>query len=253
MRRSILPWLVLVLVSASTSGCYTTSAMRQSERIVRAGFAFDDLGPWVLVAGPASVLVAGGALAIGSIVPLTRGVDPREPDAKWFTGYSGPMRAPEDVGLLCHRDGATWVTGMRSEAGGSWAVARHEKWHFPVCIEALPGRYELEVHYFARQHEDDRELSVSRQAESTAPSIIVWHAEAGQVDALVAEISTPQPAPGMPPQRHIPRSRALGTTWWELQASSWVARIDRQAAWDALDGPVPDQRSAWVEWQARKR
>jgi hypothetical protein len=161
------------------------------------------------------------------------------------------MRTPQEVGVLCHQDIATWVTGLRAEGTETWHVARLEKWHFPVCIEVLPGRYELEVHYYAREHEDDQELSVNRQAESTHPSVVVWEARAGQVDALVAEISAPEPAPGTPPQRHIPRSRARGTTWWELQESTWVVRIDSVADWDSIGAPIAAQRAAWVKWEER--
>ena len=178
MNRFFALGLALALLLSAPTGCYTTAAMRRSERIVRGGIDFDALGPWVLVAGPASVLVAGAAFAFGSVVPIHDGVDPREPPAKWFAGYTGPLLQAEDVGFLCHRDPATWVTGIRESGTGPWNAAREEKWHFPVCIEVLPGRYELEVHYFARQHDDDRELSVSHQAESTEPSIIVWESVA---------------------------------------------------------------------------
>ena len=252
MRRWLSFAVLVVVAGAWLPGCYTTSALRRSERVLASGFDFDALGPWVLIAGPGSMLVAGSVLAVGSVIRLGDGVDPREPPDKWFHSYAGVMRRPEEVGVLCHQDIATWVTGIRAQGSDSWRVARFEKWHFPVCIEALPGRYELEVHYYTREHEDDQELSVSRQAESTAPSVIVWEATAGQVDVLVAEISAPGPAPGAPPQRHIPRSRALGTTWWNLQESSWVVRIDPLGTWDDIEGPLDAQRSAWVKWEQRR-
>ena len=37
-------------------------------------------------------------------------------------------------------------------------AARHQRWHFPRCIEVLPGRYELEVHYFVRRTENSLEV-----------------------------------------------------------------------------------------------
>lgn len=252
MRRWTSFAVLVAVAGACLTGCYTTSALRQSERVLRRGFDFDALGPWVLISGPGSMLVAGGVLAVGSVMPLGDGVDPREPPNKWFHDYGGAMRSPSEVAVLCHQSNATWVTGMRREGTKAWGVARHEKWHFPVCIEALPGRYELEVHYYAREHEDDQELSVSRQAESTHPSVIVWDAQPGQIDALVAEISAAEPAPGTPPQRHIPRSRALGTTWWELQESSWVVRIDVVGTWGSADARFAEQRAAWVDWQQRR-
>ncbi|MBW2267565.1 MAG: hypothetical protein JRH16_03230 [Deltaproteobacteria bacterium] len=252
MRCRTLLAVLIVVAGACLPGCYTASALRQSERVLSSGFDFDGLGPWVLISGPGSMLVAGGVLAVGSMVPLGDGVDPREPMDKWFHSYAGAMRAPEEVGVLCHQDVATWVTGIRGEGSAAWGTARHEKWHFPVCLEALPGRHELEVHYYAREHDDDQDLSVSRQAESTHPSVTVWEATAGQVDALVAVISAPQPAAGAPPQRHIPHSRALGTTWWELQESSWSVRIDSLGAWGELEGPVQAQRNDWAEWEGRR-
>jgi len=250
--RRILALLLACITVAVIAGCYAKSAVRRSDRIVRGGFDFDAHGPWVLVTAPGSLLLAGGNLAVGSLVPLGGGVDPREPENKWFIAYEGDMRSAEDVGILCHRDRATWVTGIRPASGGEWRKARHEKWHFPVCIEALPGRYELEVHYFARQHDDDREQSVSRQAESTEPSLVVWDARAGIVDLLSVRVGTRQPARGRAPQRHIPRSRALGTTWWELEESEWVAQIEPIADWSTLDGPVRAQRAAWVRWQEKR-
>lgn len=253
MHHSSRSLALVTLTGLLVAGCYTSSALRRSERIVRRGHDLDTLGPWVILSGPVSLLIAGGALAVGSVLPLGDGVDPREPEAKWFHAYPGAMRPAQDVGILCHQLPATWITGIRLEAGGEWQAARHEKWHFPVCIEALPGRYQLEVHYFAREHEDDRELSVSRQAESTAPSLVVWEAVAGRVDLLTVQLSAPQPARDPPPQRHIPRSRALGTSWWELEESEWNARIEPVARWDELEGPIRAQRAAWVAWEARGR
>jgi hypothetical protein len=243
----------LLLLAAATA-CYASSASRQSGRIVRDGFDFDERGPWILVSGPGSLVVAGGSFLVGSVFPLGGGVDPREPEVKWFHAYPGPMRAGEEVAILCHQDRATWVTGIRPAVpGAAWQAARQEKWHFPACIEALPGRYVLEVHYFARETEDDRENSVSRQAESTQPSTALWEAEAGRVYLLLPEIGRPGPASGAPPQRHIPRSRSLGTTWWDLQESEWSVQIEEYARWDSVSGPLAEQRQAWARWEARRR
>lgn len=249
MFRSSLTLLLACLVAASLAGCYAKSAARRSDRIVQAGFDFDAHGPWVMVTAPGSLLLAGGNLALGSVVRLGRGVDPREPEGKWFAAYGGDMRPGEEVGILCHRERATWITGIRPASGGAWRKARDEKWHFPVCVEALPGRYELEVHYFARQHDDERDQSVSLQAESTEPSFVVWEARAGGVDLLGVRVGVRQPAQGRAPQRHIPRSRALGTTWWELEESDWVAFVEPAADWSNLDGAVRDQRAEWVRWR----
>jgi len=250
--RSTFTLLLACVFVASMAGCYAKSAARRSGRIVRNGFDFDAHGPWVIVTAPGSLLLAGGNLAVGSVVLLGGGVDPREPEDKWFAAYEGDMRPAEEVGILCHRERASWITGIRPASGGEWRKARDETWHFPVCIEALPGRYELEVQYFARQHDDERDQSVSRQAESTQPSFVVWEARAGAVELLSVRVGVRQPAEGRAPQRHIPRSRSLGTTWWELEESEWVAQIEPVADWASLDGVVREQRAAWVRWQGKR-
>jgi hypothetical protein len=243
----------LALAAAACTGCYAKTAARHSERIVRQGFDFDDHGPWVLLFGPLSLVVAGIDLAIGSVAPIHGGVDPREPDEKWFHAYVGPMRAPEEVAILCHASRATWVTGIRDADAGEWRPARDEKWHFPVCIEVLPGRFDLEVHYFAREHDDELEQSVSRQTESTVPSLVTWTAEAGVVYRLSARLGAIQPSATPPPQRHIPRSRALGTTWWGLEESEWTAEIEPVGSWSDVPADLGRQREAWVEWEERRR
>jgi hypothetical protein len=146
VRRPPTAWVLaasLALAASGALGCYAKSAARHSERIVRQGFDFDDHGPWILLFGPLSLVVAGIDLAIGSVAPIHGGVDPREPEEKWFHAYAGPMRDPEQVAILCHESRATWVTGIRDTDGGEWRAARDEKWHFPVCIEVLPGRFDL--------------------------------------------------------------------------------------------------------------
>ena len=134
-----------------------------------------------------------------------------------------------------------------------WRPARDEKWHFPVCIEVLPGRFDLEVHYFAREHDDELEQSVSRQAESTVPSLVTWQAEAGRVYRLRARLGAVQPSATSPPQRHIPRSRALGTTWWGLEESEWTAEIEPAGSFADPPETLVEERQAWVEWEERRR
>jgi hypothetical protein len=236
----------------SLAGCYTKRATRAANKTVERGFDFDSHGPWILVTAPGSLLLAGGQVAVGSVIPFGKGVDPREPEIKWYHAYPGEMRSGEEVGILCHVDLAAWVTGIRPASGGAWRTARHEKWHFPACLEALPGRYEIEVNYFDRDHEDDREESVSRQAESTEPTYAIWEARAGQIDRLEVHIGAREPAQGQPPQRHIPRSRALGTTWWELNESEWFVRVVPEGQWQAQEGPLVKQRAAWAAWETKR-
>lgn len=254
MLRSCRLAAALLSVCLPLLGCYTASAWRSAERIVRGGFDWEERGPWVVVSAPGSLLVAAGDLALGSVVPLHEGgVDRREPEDKWFHSYPGQMRPAQEVAILCHRDRSTWVSALRTLPDGAWQDARHRGWHFPVCIEALPGRYEIEVQYFARVGADDEDGSVTRQAESTAPSLVSWTAEAGQVYLLGAEIGKAGPAQVTPPQRHIPHSRNLGTTWWELEESEWTARIVRVSSWESLSGPVLEQRRAWMRYEERTR
>lgn len=244
--------MLALLLLPGLAGCYASSAARNSRKLVRAGFDLEDFGPWVVVTGPGSLLLAGGNMALGSVLPLGGGVDPREPEAKWYHAYPGAMRLAEEVAVLCHRERATWVTGIRPADGGRWRAARYEKWHFPVCIEVLPGRYELEVHYFWRETEKDAEESVSLQAESTEPSTRFWQAEAGRVYLLSVRFGDPEPARGTPPQRHIPRSRDLGTTWWGLEESDWYVLIAPVADWSVVEGPVAAQRQAWMDYECRR-
>lgn len=253
MSRTRVVAALLIAFVLPSAGCYAKRATRMAEKTLQSGFDFDAHGPWLLVTVPGSLLVAGGQLAVGSVIPFGKGVDPREPEIKWYRAYPGDMRPGEEVGILCHADRASWVTGIRPASGGVWRTARHEKWHFPVCIEALPGRYEIEVNYFAREHEDDRDESVSRQAESTEPTYAIWEARAGRVDRLEVQIGDPEPAHGQPPQRHIPRSRALGTTWWELKESDWYVRVVPGGPWETLEGPIVEQRAAWAAWETKQR
>ena len=253
MLRSGLVAVSLAALLLPSAGCYTRRAARWAETTIERGFDFDAHGPWILVTAPGSVVIAAGQLAVVSVVPMGKGVDPREPEGKWYHAYQGEMRSGDAVGILCHADGAAWVTGIRPASGGDWRPARHEKWHFPICIEALPGRYELEVHYFLRQHEDDRKESVNRQAESTEPTYVVWEAAAGRVDELTVHLGRPEPAQGRPPQRHIPRSRALGTTWWELNESEWYVSVAQAGRWEDTHGGIAEQRAAWETWETKRR
>jgi len=253
MLRTGLAAALLIAFTLPITGCYAKRASRMAEKTIATGSDFETLGPWVVVTAPGAVLVAGGQMAVGSLVPLGGGVDPREPETKWFRAYAGDMRPGEEVGILCHSDLATWVTGIRPASGGAWRSARHEKWHFPTCIEALPGRYEIEVNYFERDHDDDRDESVSRQAESTAPTYAIWQARPGQVDRLEVLIGEPEPAQGRPPQRHIPRSRALGTTWWELNESDWYVRVVPFGEWSDQEDEIVEARSAWAVWETKRR
>jgi len=240
--------LARVLALASLvllAGCQLPNALSRSRRIVRDGFDADEHGRWVAFTGPASLLVAGGNALLGSVVRLG---PPPEPESKWFRSYTGPMLPREEVAVACHRERATSVDRIR-RPDGDWVSARYQPWHFPRCLEVLPGVYELEVQYFRRDIDEASERLVSLQAESTEPSVVEWRAEAGALYEISASLGPRAPAAGPAPRRHIPRSRSLGTSWWELETSPWSARIARVASWDAADPAVVEARRLWEEYE----
>ncbi len=245
----LMPGIVLALaLTVGLSGCYVSSAAQRSRRIVANGFDVESRGGWVVFTAPGSLLVAGGTLLVG---PFFLG--PSEPRVKWFRLYPGRMLPEEQVAILCHEERATWIHAMRPVGGDVWTSARHEKWHFPRCIEVLPGSYELEVHYFLRDSDEDPDRAVTRQAESTQPSAARWDAAAGGLYRLTAQIGAAGPASGPVPRRHIPRSRSLGTTWWDLQESEWTVQIERLPSWDAWDEPVREHRLGWMDYESVRR
>jgi hypothetical protein len=227
------------------AGCQLPNALRRSERMLREGFDAEERGGWVLLTAPASLLAAGGNALVGGFVRLG---PPPEPEVKWFRSYAGPMLGRDRVAVLCHRARATSVDRVRRPEG-EWVAARHEPWHFPLCLEVLPGRYELEVQYFRRDTDDASERFVTFQAESTEPSVVEWRAEAGGIYEVFAVLGPRAPAAGPAPRRHVPRSRSLGTSWWELETSSWSARIARLASWEAAAPAVQAARGAWESYE----
>jgi len=237
----------LAIASLLCAGCQLPNALRRSGELLRDGFDADERGGWVVLTAPGSVLLAGGNVLVGSFVPLG---PPPEPETKWFRSYSGPMLDTDRVAVVCHRERATSVDRIR-RSGGEWVAARHAPWHFPRCLEVLPGRYELEVHYFRRDTDDASERSVTLQAESTEPSIVEWQAEAGGIYEVYAALGPRAPAAGPAPRRHIPSSRSLGTSWWELETSAWSARIARLPSWDAAP-EIQAARSAWAEYERQR-
>lgn len=229
-------------------GCQLPHALSRSKRMIRDGFDADERGGWVVLTAPASLLLAGGNALVGSVVRIG---PPPEPPTKWFRSYAGPMLARTEVAVACHRERATRVDRMR-RPGGEWVAARYEPWHYPRCLEVLPGRYELEVHYFRRDTDEGEERLVTLQAESTEPSTVEWRADAGALYEIWATLGSRAPAAGPAPRRHIPRSRSLGTSWWELETSPWQARIGRLPSWDAADAAIVDARRRWEEYELER-
>jgi hypothetical protein len=232
--------LLLPLLSA----CYLSSALQRSRDRVAGGWDLESRGAQVVWAGPGMTAWALGELAVGAFRP------PQEPLHVWFRTYPGPMRPLEEVAVLCHRDSATNVQSLRDERARVEMPARHQRWHFPECIEALEGRYELRVHYYSRSaREGEKELR-SLTAESIRPSVAAWQAEAGGLYLLTAVLGTPRPAPEVPDFfRAAPRPQSPGTTTYDLQVSSWNVRIDRLPGWDSLEVPALAYREAWREYE----
>lgn len=247
-RRAIALALLLGASGAQTA-CYTRAAWQRSQRIVERGFDFDKRGPWILFSAPGSLLVAGGNLVVGPLIPTP--IDPREPGQSWFHAYPGPLREPAQVAILCHREPGTWISRLRP-IGGEWRAARFETWHFPACIEAPAGDYELQVEFFLRRSDEDRDGALTQQSESTQASFVAWSARAGGVDWLVPVLGAREPSQTLPPLRHVPGSRALGTQWWELEESEWSARIEPAGRWEGMDAELRDQRERWSRYEKRR-
>lgn len=235
-----------VLVGALLVGCYWSSAVRHATPIVRDGWDVDERGAWVVLTGPGASIWAGLDLVVRAVLPI----EPPEPSEKWFRFYTGPMLPIGQVGVLCHMETVTHVHTIRLMTGATPFPARYRKWHFPLCIEALPGLYELEVHYFLRHTEDVRDETSTRHSESIEPSRVAWYAEAGGIYALRALVGGTEQASTPAPRSRVARRSSLGTSRFELEEGEWAAEIERLASWDALQGPVLEARASWERYES---
>jgi hypothetical protein len=80
-----------------------------------------------------------------------------------------------------------------------------------------------------------------------------WNAEPGGAYVLRAVFGEKKPAPGPVPRSRISRSQSLGTSWLTLEVSDWFAEIDRVDSWEALGGPVLEERAAWARYEDVRR
>jgi hypothetical protein len=247
---------LLLLLCVLHTGCYLPSAMRRSGRIVQSGFDTTERGGWVVLTGPGSIVLAAADGVVNAFIPINYDgyfvIDRREPDPKWFHLYPGPMRGLKEVAVLCHLERATSVRSIRSMDTPDPDAARHERWHFPRCLEVLPGRYELEVHYFVRRTENSLEVATTEHAESTEPSRVIWHAEAGGLYRLKAIVGQTSQASGAAPRSKVSRKSSLGTSTFELIEGEWAAQIERLPSWAAFDEPIRDYRQRWVYYEEVK-
>ena len=162
MARALAAACLLLPLLAS---CYLAPAIQRSRERAAQGWDVDSQGANVVWAGPGMTAWALGELAVGAFRP------PQEPDHVWFRAYNGPMRPLGDVAVLCHREHATNVQTLRDESSGVALPARHQRWHFPECIEVLAGSYELRVNYYSRDVSEANSELKSLTAESTRASV----------------------------------------------------------------------------------
>lgn len=189
-----------------------------------------------------------GLLLVAGLVSCRSWMDTRrwnEPEAKWFTTYSGPMRSLDQVGVLCKESADLDITRIRSEVDGRSLEARHEKWHFPPCIEALPGRYTLAVGYFSRDTVFETTATITETTESPVPMEVEWEPEAGGVYELRAVLGSMAPLPGLKPRS--PRESATTEGRWYLRR--WELEIERLESWEDVSASAREAREIWRRHQ----
>jgi hypothetical protein len=249
--------LLTLLLCSGLAACYVPSAMRRSARIVAEGWDTDERGAMVALTGPGSLLHATGDFALNAFVPIHYDgyflVDRREPAETWFRRYGGTMMPMEEVAVLCHRERSTVVRALRGIGEARWREARHERWHYPRCIEVLPGSYQLVVFYLSRETVGGRRDMTTRHVESIEPSTLRWDAAAGGVYALSPVLGDASPASGPLPRSRLSRRSDLGTSWFELEVSEWHAQVERLPSPQALEEPVLEYREAWARYERLRR
>jgi len=250
MRRPLSLALALVLAAAVTA-CALPDAARRSSATLKQGWDFEANGLRVLYTGPGAVFMAAGDLALYSMRPGS--VSSAEPDVKWFRFYDGPMRPEEEVAILCHLDRATHISSIRRSDDPVAVAARYEPWHYPACIEATPGEYEITVSYYSRKTVEQDLSATTTTAESTTDSTTQWNAKAGAVYVLAAVIGKPAPAPGRgPTYKPRRRSKELWDTSFTLEVSHWKAAIVQLPETAQLELPIKAQREIWRQHEAER-
>jgi len=248
----------VLLLCSFLAGCYAPSAARRSWGILARGWDHERWGPYVALTGPGMSLLAVGDLAVHALVPLHYDgyflIDRNEPQQKWFRFYTGPMQPVADVAILCNRERATTVSTIRTEEQERTTYARHQKWHFPQCIEVLPGSYELKVDFYSRET-FRRDLSVATYStESTSPATVTWAPLAGDVYQLTAVLGDAAPTPGMgfsgTTIKRLTRSKTqLGASEFTLDEGHWIAIIEKVPSIESIDAPVIEHREAWKRYE----
>lgn len=240
---------LIALLAMALAGCAFPQAARRSSDRLKEGWDVESQGLGVLVSGPTATLRAAGELALYSVVPPEPGAE--EPRVKWFRFYDGPMRPADQVAILCHLDRATHIATIRRLSDPVAVPARHKPWHYPECIEAPPGEYELAVSYYSRTTVADGLSATTQTSESTTMSTVRWLAEPGAVYVLAAVVGKPAPAPGSGPGYRVRRrTRELWDTHFKLEISHWKAAIVKLPDRAHLDRPIEAHREAWRNHEA---
>jgi hypothetical protein len=234
----------LIVTGLLAASCALPDAARRSSERLRRGWDIDSNGAKVMLTGPASTLLAAAELAAYSVI---RPEGPAlEPEVKWFRLYESPMRAPEDIAILCHLDAATHIVTIRDVGQPIAVQARHELWHYPECIEVLGGEYELTVGYYSRNTVEKSLKAKTTTTESTRHSTTHWEAEPGSVYVLAALIGKPVRAPGEAPAYRVrPRTRELWSYEYKLEVSHWKAAIVQLGPEDQLLKRIAVNRDQW--------
>jgi hypothetical protein len=253
---------IALLLCFTLVGCYVPSAARRSARLVKQGWDRDIWGNYVVLTGPGMSILAVGDFAVHALVPFQYDgyflIDRREPQQKWFRFYTGPVQPIDRVAILCNRERATTVTTIRTEEQERATYARHQKWHYPQCIEVLPGTYELKVDFYSRETFRKDYAIATYSTESTSPATITWQAEAGCVYLLSAVLGDVTPAPGVAYsgttlKRLTRTSTNLGTSEFTLDEGHWLAILEKVDGFDEIDSPVLEHREAWRRYELRRR
>ncbi len=241
--------LLTLCLLGTGSGCYARSAALQSAERIEAAWDVEAQGPAVVLAGPGLTTWALGELAVNS---LRR---PPEPRQQWFRGYPGPMQPLERVALLCHASRATNATALLRLDTGEVLPARHARWHYPECLEVLPGHYRLQVHYYERRVESEAEGLETATVESSQPAVVDWDARAGGAYRLLSELGPEQAAQESEASffRAPPRPGTPGTTAHEIQARAFEVRVEDLAGVADLGPQILADREAWRAWEETLR
>ena len=240
-----------VVFAAGVTACALPDAARRSSETLKTGWDLEAQGMRVLYTGPGATVMAAGDLALYSMRPAR--TSSGEPQVKWFRFYDGPMRPEEEVAILCHLDSATHISSIRRIEDPAAAAARYEPWHYPACIEATPGEYEITVSYYLRKTVERDLLAITTNSESTTDSTTQWNAKSGAVYVLVAVIGKPALAPGKGPgYKPRRRTKELWDTRFKLEVSHWKATIVQLPETTQLDLPIKAHREAWRRHEGRR-